>query len=129
MPVWPGAAAFGLFGKFIPNFKPAVLASQVESGVRGYRQCSMDFESTRWRLTVRPLYPPQPLPRREGRGKIWWTPYPGRRLEDSPCHWAIVSSSFQDFGLRFAWVDLGTASGGENGFPSYFWPHFSDSHH
>jgi hypothetical protein len=29
------------------------------------------------------------------------TAYPGRRLEDSPLPWAIIASSFQDFGLRW----------------------------
>src|SRR5213075_747231 len=27
--------------------------------------------------------------------------YPGRRLEDSPLPWAIISSSLQDFSLRW----------------------------
>ncbi|HTG46011.1 MAG TPA: hypothetical protein VK633_15945 [Verrucomicrobiae bacterium] len=47
---------------------------------------------------------PTPNPSRPG-GAEWGLRYPGRRLEDSPVPWAIISSSFQDFSLRCARLD------------------------
>lgn len=53
-----------------------------------------------------PRFIPTPTPPgREGQNKKGRR-YPGRRLEDSPLPWAIISSSLQDFSLRWR-VDLG----------------------
>ena len=42
-----------------------------------------------------------PNPSRPGGAGKRGLRYPGRRLEDSPLPWAIISSSFQDFRVRW----------------------------
>ena len=99
MPVWPSAPAFGLFGKFIPDIKLAMVTSQVESGVRGYRQCSMDFESTVTPDRAPSIPTPTP-PEAGGAGKNLMDTLPraaARRLA-LPLGYCLIVLS----GLRFA---------------------------